>query len=111
MSIRLLKSKSDCGVSSPNSRGEIGRGYPECFRWRRRVAHEVSLWLLHLVFNLINVTKMERKEFYNEIKKLILQVEILLDEYIEFDNWDEDRVVKIDKEKLQYVFYILKDII
>ena len=54
---------------------------------------------------------MERKEFYNEIKKLILQVEILLDEDIEFDNWDEDRVVKSDTEKLQYVLYILKDII
>ena len=75
------------------------------------MAHEVSLWLLHLVFNLINVTKMERKEFYNEIKKLILQVEILLDEDIEFDNWDEERVIKSDKEKLQYVLYILKDII
>ena len=32
-------------------------------------------------------------------------------EDIEFDNWDEDRVVKSDKEKLQYVLYILKDII
>ena len=54
---------------------------------------------------------MERKEFYNEIKKLILQVEILLDEDIEFENWDRDRVIKSDKEKLQYVLHILKDII
>jgi len=60
---------------------------------------------------------MERKEFYNEIKKLILQVEILLDEDIECPDyaWEgygkEKRVIKNDKEKLQYVLYILKDII
>ena len=52
------------------------------------------------VFNLFNITKMERKEFYNEIKKLILQVEILLDEDIECPDyaWEgygkEKRVIK-----------------
>ena len=44
-------------------------------------------------------------------KRFLIPRRVLIDEDIEFDNWDEERVIKSDKEKLQYVLYILKDII